>query len=793
MKKVSIKFLIMLIITLAYQTIIITNLAQAPQKISYQAAIRDASNNLIIGPLQQVGVRLSILKGATKDVVYSETHITIPSLNGIVSLQIGGGTAVPGPLFEDIDWSDGPYYISTETDPTGPGDGTVYSIVGEAELISVPYAFYSTTAGNSFSGAYEDLDPKPVTDGSETIIDGGTFVTVTGTGTAASPYVINSNPVTGGFSHYLGEFYDGGIIFHLYKRADGTEHALIVSLTESALLLQSVVSNTDAESFWDGRGNTALYTNSPARTYVEAMGYGWYIPAIDELNLLWQNRYHVNKGLAAQGATLLYISDYWSSTEVTASSLAWNFYFESGNAYSGYPKSNVRMVRGVRGLTTSPTQLTTAAVTDITNITATSGGTLISDEGSPVTARGVCWSTLPNPTTVDSKTVDGSGIGSFTSSITGLSLNVTYYVRAYAINGAGIAYGNEVSFTTAATPPIVTTTAASLLTKISANSGGNVTDDRGDAVTARGVCWSTSPNPTTANSHTTNGGGTGVFSSAITGLITGTTYYVRAYATNGVGTSYGNEISFTTLAVPSVTTDITTTYTSAGNATSGGNVTGEGGVSVTAKGVCWSTSTNPTIADNTTTDGSGPGIYTSTITGLTLGTTYYIRAYATSVEGTSYGNEIWITTLAIGDSYLGGKVGYLDGTGLRGLVVANGDLNSGLNTAWSDNLIAACGATDTDGQVNTNLMLTQSPTAPAAKFCNDYFVGVYTEWYLPSISEMLNIWPNRVAVGIGAATSYWTSNETDSNESYRFVGGASDREAKNAVYKVRAVQFFDNN
>ena len=193
-------------------------------------------------------------------------------------------------------------------------------------------------------------------------------------------------------------------------------------------------------------------------------------------------------------------------------------------------------------------------------------------------------------------------------------------------------------------PPTVNTTAASNITDTSAVSGGNVTSDGGAAVTARGVCWSTSHNPTISDTHTSDGTGTGTFTSNISGLTPGTTYYVRAYATNSVGTAYGNEITVAALANLPIVSTTAASNISDTSAISGGNVTSDGGAAVTARGVCWDTSHNPTINGSHSSDGTGTGTFTSNISGLTPGTTYYVRAYATNSAGTAYGNEDTITT-----------------------------------------------------------------------------------------------------------------------------------------------------
>jgi uncharacterized protein (TIGR02145 family) len=195
-----------------------------------------------------------------------------------------------------------------------------------------------------------------------------------------------------------------------------------------------------------------------------------------------------------------------------------------------------------------PPQLTTTIPTDITYRTAVSGGNIVSDGGSSISSRGICWGLTPNPTIDDSKTNDGTGTGFFASNITGLTPNTVYFLRSYATNGVGIAYGNEVEFTTIQTSsPQLTTSSITDIAYTTAVSGGDVSSDGGEDITARGVCWSINPNPTISDSKTTDGAGMGTFISSVTGLSAGITYFLRSYATNSVGTSYGDQMEFTTI------------------------------------------------------------------------------------------------------------------------------------------------------------------------------------------------------------------------------------------------------
>jgi uncharacterized protein (TIGR02145 family) len=196
-----------------------------------------------------------------------------------------------------------------------------------------------------------------------------------------------------------------------------------------------------------------------------------------------------------------------------------------------------------------------------------------------------------------------------------------------------------------ATVPELTTAAVTEITLNSAVSGGAIVTDGGEDITEKGVCWSTSTGPTIADSKTSDGKGSASFTSNMVGLAEGTPYFVRAYATNSVGTAYGNEVTFTTNQVTgAVLTTTEATSITPSSAAAGGNVTDAGGGTVSARGVCWSTAQNPTIADSKTNNGTGTGSFASTLTGLDNGTVYYYRAYATNSSGTTYGQEYHFIT-----------------------------------------------------------------------------------------------------------------------------------------------------
>ena len=183
----------------------------------------------------------------------------------------------------------------------------------------------------------------------------------------------------------------------------------------------------------------------------------------------------------------------------------------------------------------------TNVVTNLTAYSVKTGGEVMDDGGDSVTVRGVCWSLKQNPTTIykDSITTDGSGMGKFNSVISKLDPGLTYYFKAYARNVAGTGYGNQQTTTLPPVLPTVTTAIVTAVTDKIIFSGGTVTLDGGSPVSGRGICWGTNPNPTLANTYTADGIGIGAFVSTVSKISPDSAYYLRAYATNSIGTAYG--------------------------------------------------------------------------------------------------------------------------------------------------------------------------------------------------------------------------------------------------------------
>jgi hypothetical protein len=437
-------------------------------------------------------------------------------------------------------------------------------------------------------------------------------------------------------------------------------------------------------------------------------------------------------------------------------------------------------------LTICLVNLSTITPYAIAATSAASGGIISCDGGNPITSKGVCWSTDPNPEISDSNdhfTNDGSGTGTFNSVFQPLVASTTYYVRAYVINSLGnIIYGNESSFVTIAVNPIVVGvpiigTKQIVKSDPNYNSGGYVSNSGGSAITQLGLCYSTTTNPqigasgvTTVYSTSTQTG-EGYFDAPPIGTIPvscGVTYYFKAFAINATGIGYGNEITMSSGFDAALTTVDVSSIT-ANTATSGGVINTDGGCAVTERGVCWSTSPNPTTSSFKTLCGTGGGTYSCDLTNLVPNNIYYVRAYAITAKGTFYGDQKQLTTgnstsLYIGQSYAGGIIFYLDSSGNHGLVCADADQGS---YYWGCNgtLMGATGTAIGTGASNTAAIIAGcTENNIAAKICDDLVLNGYNDWFLPSKLELNAMYQNLLVNGIGNFSSSYCSNYLTSSE-----------------------------
>ncbi len=830
------------IFTLLAFILVTTNIwAQVPQKMSYQAVIRNSSNVLVSSAA--VGIKISVLQGtSTGSAVYVETHNTSTNANGLVSLQIGGGTIVSG-TFAAINWANGPYFIKTETDPTG---GTNYNISGTTELLSVPYAL---AAGQS--------SPAPGTAIGDMQYWNGTTWVLLPIGTSGQVLKVNNNipqwttPEQGVLSSVTTD------LVNEVKAKQATITGTVVNAGGQLVIIRGFCYSTNP--------------NPTVTDQVVVNGNGVSIGTFSsDITGLTIN-------------TTYYVRAYATTTAGTS----------YGNILS------LTTTNGVAAITTNP-------VTALQECNITCGGTVTTDGGDPIIASGICFSTSPNPTIADNPL----GVGplyDFTTTITSQQPNTLYYYRAYTQNSTGTFYGAVLSFTSPNFTATVTTNAATQIKSCSATVSLSYTPILPNAVNAYGICYSTSPLPTVDNG--TNINLDPALSADLSCLLQNTTYYVRAYVYNYCyGYKYGNQVTFTTANTSIVVTTNTPTfiracsiifpvntintgdgscggdqntlmvYSTSPNPTISDNTGGYSSTQITLAnlssntlyyvrgctykcdgtilygnqiqvttlpkytslvtdpvtditagtatfnssviangqnyiyyGFCYSTSPNPTIA-NQSFYYSGTNNSASTalpIQGLTAGTTYYVRAYGhgglfdpytNGCIGINYGNQVSFTTaagpLVVGQNYDGGIIIKLN-TPTSGIIAAATDQGT---AAWGCEGISISGtlATAGSGQANTNAILAGCATAgTAAKICDTLVLNSKSDWYLPSEQEMLLVNQltyfnnNNFATNDSNNSSYWSSTQTSATQAKILNDTTSGNANKSdSAIRVRAVRSF---
>lgn len=285
--------------------------------------------------------------------------------------------------------------------------------------------------------------------------------------------------------------------------------------------------------------------------------------------------------------------------------------------------------------------------------------------------------------------------------------------------------------------------------------------------------------------------------------------YINANGAEGTvsGVNQYGEI-ITGVALPTVTTAVVTGIT-AGTAVSGGEVTDDGGGTV-SRGICWSSSPNPTTSLSTKiSNGTGTGTYSSSLTRLTPGTTYYVRAYAVNSAGTVYGPQQSFTTaaVAVGENFGGGKVAYIlqpgdpgyDPGSQHGLIAAAADL--GDLYYWGPSAVSiSTSVTLGSGAANTNAIVAAYGSGSyAARACYNYSKNGYSDWYLPSKDELDKLYTNQDAIGgfkSDGTSFYWSSSQSDDSEISVWMqlfssGGQNDFSLSYPIkYNVRPVRSF---
>ncbi len=616
-KTVKVSLFLLLTFTFSLSTVI----AQSPNAIKYQAVARDASGDVIAN--QNVNLTISILQSSvTGTEVFTETHDSTTNAYGLVSLYIGAGNPID---FANIDWANGPYFVKVVMDG---------NVVGTSQLLSVPYALYAETAGSSDvvltdTSASNEIQMLSISNDTLYLENGG-YVVLPDTASYAMVAGLTNNAV----------YADTAQTAQTFNKltSKGTE----VCNAASEGIMRYNATNKEVE-YCNGTNWIVLggglsvsiptlttdaitsITNSSAISGGEVSDNG--SAEIIEKGVCWNTNgtptTSDDKTLQGTGST-----SYSSNlTGLTSNDVYYVRSYGTNTAGTGY---------GNEQIFTTLASLSTNAANSNTLTGFSAGGNITVGGGEAISARGVAYNTTGTPTTADTKTSDGTGTGSFTSSISGKPNNTKYYLRAYATNASGTNYGSE---KTTATLASLTSSDQSSATTTSVTVGGDIAAGGGASITARGVAYGTGSNPDVSGTKTSNGTGTGAFTSTPSSLASNTLYHYRAYATNEGGTNYGADKTATTLANVSVTVQVDSLYEAPASFSTGGTVDAGGGESVTERGVVYGNTANPTKADNfVVAVAAGTGSFSVSLSGLATGKIYY-RAYAINSGGTSYGPQ----------------------------------------------------------------------------------------------------------------------------------------------------------
>ena len=766
---------------------------QIPTGIPFQGIAKDYNGNPVNE--RKIYIQTNIIAGNINGKnVYTEEHETTTDAIGVFSILIGNGKRTQGTIrsLTEINWEDGPFYLGIQLaiTPNAPIQNWQYQNnwinMGTTSLGIVPYAYYSLQT----SGLQAKLNA------SDTANMLRNYVKV-------QVIKLLDSAISSKLSAK-----DTSVMLAPYTKSASV---VIESVKDTIVIAQPVMNSSPVISFsgeYDSLKNKPIlfdgeYNNLKNKP---SLFSGAYIDLTGKPNLFDGNYTSLtNKPTLFDGnyssltnKPILFDGDY-------------NTLINKPSLFSG----------DYNNLTNKPVLSLTGDITNNGNITnlinsGVSSGTYGSGLAIPIisvdekgritsaTTSAISPYSFPNKTSAQKNAMTSVSTGTVIwCSDCGTRGQMQVY-NGYEwtdLTGAA-ALTNSISFGSISSSNISSSTASITTT---------INSDGGASISSRGIVWNTSINPTIALSTKTNSGtGTGTFSESISGLSTSTVYYVRTYATNANGTVYGNEISFTTTGVtPSLTTTAASS-TTINSFTTGGTVSSDGGNLVTYRGVCWSTSSNPTINDNRILSGTGTGTFTITLSNLNVATTYYVRSFATNSAGTAYGNERVITTssLVAGTSYLGGKIAYIFQSGDAGYVA--GETHGFIIMNHSMGMQAAFGGYNPStgysysgtsmnfGTGRNNTLLLYNMTGNnASKYVYNVNYDGYNDWYIPSYNEWIKIGPNWTSLGIPYGNYQCSSEVSRENSafftvynSYGWISASVSNSGKTSLYDVIGIRNF---
>ncbi len=558
--------------------------AQAPQKMNYQAVVRNASNSLVAN--QNVSVRISILQGsATGAAVYSETHNVQTNANGLMTLEIGGGSVANG-SFIAIDWANGPYFIKSEIDPEG---GINYNVTTTQQLLSVPYALYAATSGNG-EGPQGPAGPQgpqgeqgpagpqgvPGQNGvspsvTTTTTSTGTFVVVTDADGTHQFFVANGADGATGAQGPQGPAGQDGAIGPQGPQGvpgiAGISPSVSTTTTSNGTFVVITDANGTNQFFVPNGIEGATGPQGPQGS----QGESGISPTVSIQALANGNRVIITSATSIDTFVVLNGAQGPQGETGPAGVGIPQMLSISGNQISISDGNSIDLPIGFDGnynsLTNKPnlaTVATTGSYNDLTNTPMI-----------PDVANDATLTLQKNGTTIGSFTANASSdeninisVPTSTNELTNNSGYVSntncptisfcdLYNAISSLQDVVSSLQNTVTSqqnlidsllnnSLTHTVPSVITTNVSSVTESSALCGGNVVSDGGSVVISRGICWSTTINPTIEDNYIALGYGIGQFSNTLSGLLSGTTYYIRAYAVNSTGVAYGANVNFTT-------------------------------------------------------------------------------------------------------------------------------------------------------------------------------------------------------------------------------------------------------